>query len=502
MSLLGTPDEERAYAATEGAEVGFHTQEDEASAPYRRAGAREKKVVYALNSALRVARLHALDNSVAQEALAEFAALLGEFLATKPQVLVVAGENRLYVNGGALRKRRQGHSWLADFLQFMERMGIGGMQFRGTWDARAARSLLESFAAVGPQAPAERLRIIQTDLGRRLSPPAELTLLDPTQAAEMVASDDDEDLPDAEKATFYYARLIALCEAGHAAARAGRSPDFHVRQVRQTLMKVIEFLRTGAFQLRMLGLTTLLPPEQDPFAGHAANVTVLALAMGRLLGLSRGHLADLGFAALYHDLGRALVGREPSAQHPGERQRTALGHVLGGVGASLRGRGYGDAGLLRLVVAQEHHRVVEGYPEATGLRRPHLYSRIVAVADGFDRACQGTPWSAPLSPVRALELLDRPGASGVRHEPAVVQLLKDVLGPRPRGTVLRYPSGEIVVVVDGGARRRGRPVARRLLHADGSLDSRGTLSELKDVEAAAVIEPERLDLDWRRAVLL
>lgn len=499
-------ERERVFAATEGAEAGFQGEEDEAGAPYRRAGPRERKVVYALNSALRVSRLHALDNVVAQEALAEFAGRLSEYLQRRQQVTVVRGEQRLYINGASIKGRRHGHSWQADFLQFMERMGIGGLVFRGSWDVPAVRALLEAVSAVGSQAPEERLKLIVSGVQRLLRPPAALELLDPEAASALVASDQDEDLPDAERATFYYARLVALVEASHAAVKDSRSPDFHVRQVRQTLMKVVEHLRTGAFQLRLLGLTVLLPGEQDPWAGHAVNTCVLALAMGRLLGLSRGHQADLGFAALYHDTGRAVCGRQPSTNRAGERRQSALGHVNAGVTAALRGKGYGDAGLVRLIVAQEAHRVLDGYPEGSGLRPPHLYSRIIAAADGFDRLCQGTPWAPPQSPPRALanlagSKLGEEFQAG-RLEPAVLKLLTDVLGAYPRGTLLQSPAGELVVVVDGGARRKGRPVVRRLLHADGAPDTRGTLSELGAPAAARVVEPAEVDLDWRRAVLL
>lgn len=491
-------ERDRLGAAEEG--------EDDAGAPHRRAGPAERKVVYALNSALRVSRLHALDNVVAQEALAEFAGRLSDYLSRRPQVTVIRGDQRLYINGAAIKGRRQGHSWQADFLQFMERMGIGGLTFRGSWDEAAVRALLEAFAAVGAQPPEERLKIVAAGVERLLRPPAELELLDPSAASELVAPDQDEELPDADRAAFHYARLLALVEASHAALRESRPLDAYARQVRQTLMKVVEELRAGAFQLRLLGLTVLLPGEQDPWASHAVNTCVLSLAMGRLLGLARGPMADLGFAALFHDAGRALVDRLPSTNRAGERRQSALGHVGAGVTAALRGRGHGDAGLLRLIVAQEVHRVLDGYPEAGGLRPPHLYSRVVAAADAFDRLCQGTPWSPPLSPVGALGRLGGPAPGeelpAGRLDPAIHELLVDVLGPYPRGTLLLLPGGELVVVVDGGARRQGRPLARRLLHADGAPDPHGTLSEVAAPASARVLEPAAVDLDWRRAVLL
>lgn len=489
------PETSPLLRATEGAEAGFATvQADDDQGPIRRAGPLEKKVVSTLTSALKVSRLHALDNIVAVEALGELATALGELLQTKEEATLVLGDRRLFINGAALRARRTGHSWMDDLLEFLERMGLGGIVFRGRWSRDDLKELLGAFAGVKSRDPAGRQRELMLAV-ERIKEPAQVDLLDPESARALVAEGDEANIPEPRRALFYYARLLALAEASHVAVRAGRSPDFHVRHLRTTFMKIIEYLRTGLFQVRLMALTAQPPPQVDTLAGHAAAVTCLALAMGRLLGLSRGGLADLGFAALYHDLGRVALGREAALDGPGEDPATAHGHVGGGVAAALRGRGFGDGGLLRLVVASEHHRLADGFPDSAGLRRPHLYSRLVGVADAFSNLEQGTPWSAPVSPALALERLR---ADRDHHEPELVQLLEDVLGRRPRGTLLRLPSRAVAVVVDGGARRGHRPIARQLLHPDGSRDDRRPLLE---VEGGEVLAPYALGLSWHGALL-
>src|SRR5581483_3656095 len=208
---------------------------------------------------------------------------------------------------------------------------------------------------------------------------------------------DESKLSDAERAAFYYARLVALAEVGHNAVADGKAPDVQIKLTRLAFVRIIELLRAGIFEARLLALTALPYDERDPLASHAANVSVLALALGRLLGLKRGALADLAFAAYWHDVGRAPGFRgEAGAGKPDAQASQA--HIAKGVAVALRGRGYGDAGLLRVVVAQEHHVKTDGYPQLEGDRGVHPLSRLVGVANAFDELEHGTPWAKALGP--------------------------------------------------------------------------------------------------------
>lgn len=458
---------------------------EEEQGPSRRVGPLERAMVMALTSALKVARLHELDNVVAVQATAELTSALGAALAARADegITLVLGDRRLLVDGAPLRGRRGGHSWMQELIEVLERMGLGGLRVGGAWSQEAVKALLSAFASVRAREPAERAREL-LGLVAAIPPPARLDLLDPDAARAAGGSEADEArVPEPRRALHYYARLLALAEDAHAAVRAGGSPDGNARHLQTTLMKIVEYLPTGRFEARLLALTAQPPPRDDPLAGHAAATACLAMAAGRLLGLSRGHLVDLGLAAVFHDLGRALVGREPALDGPGESPASAAGHVAAGVAAALRGgKGQAEGGLLRLVVMAEHHR-------EAGAER-HLFSRLVALVDDFSNLELGTPWSAPVSPVEALRRLRG------RHEPALVALLTDLLGPRPRGTLLRTAAGEVVVVVDGA---RPAPLGRRLLRADGARDEALTLLEVD--APGEPLAPYAQGLDWPRALL-
>jgi hypothetical protein len=220
------------------------------------------------------------------------------------------------------------------------------------------------------------------------------------------------------------------------------------------------------------------------------------MAMGRLLGLRRGYLIDLGFAASYHDLGRALLGKQALFQAGGRELDESGAPTLWGVGCSLRARGFGSGGLLRVAVSQEVPRVLRADAGSAGLRAPHVFSKLIAVASAFDRLCNGTPWEPPLGPTQALARL----ADERRAPHDVYKLLRDVLGPRPRGSVLLLPSGETGVVIDGGARRKGTCVVRVLTLPGGVEASRQLLREVPP-DVGEVVPASEVQLDWPRALL-
>jgi len=467
--------------------------DDEPVGPFERASDADRDLLHALHAALRVTRLHALDNVVAVEAVQDLASRLADCLAAEEHVTVVAGERRLFVNRGAVPIRRHGYSWEEDFMESLARGGLGGLILSGEWGEGACRTLLAAMNQPGEQA-GERARAAVAYLGEHLVPPAEGRLITPTQAQSLMEEAGDERLPAVERANLYYARLLALAEQVGRLAAAGSDPDEVSRPLRQTLIRLIDRLGPDepVFTTRLLGLTYLPAPSRDPWAVHAACVTVLALVMGRLLGLKRGELGDLGFAAFFHDAGRWITGREAATgANGGEHRRTTGGHVLSGLGALLRGRVGGEGGLYRLVVAQEVHRVVDGYPDSPELGAPHPLTWLVGAADAFARLEAGTPWEPPVGPAAALRRLREAG-----HDPAVVALLADALGRYPRGTLLRLYSGEVAVVVDGGPRRGDLPIGRRLVFADGEPDPGRELLELQlaDVEE---LGPQELDPGWR-----
>lgn len=472
--------------------------EQEGGLSFLRAGRPEADLLSRLANALRVSRLHSLDNVAARETLGELEKGLTRFLSTHERAQALVGEGRrVYVNGRLVRGGRSAGPGAEDLADALERAGAGGLLLTGLWNASSAKALVAAFAPVpGAANEAARFEAIRKGLAA-VPPPAHAQVYDRPTAAALAKEEEAGYASESQRAAFYFSRLLALADAAHAAAGLGRSPDVLGRHLRQTLMKIVDALEHPLFEQRLLACGVLDPEGVHALAAHAARVTVLAILMGRTLGLSRGNQGDLGFAALFHDLGRVGAERQQGA---GDREdpSTLERHTQETVRIALRSRTYTAAGLLRLVVGLEHHRAADGVPAADVLGEPHVFSLIVGVADAFDRLEHGLPWRRPVGAAQALRTL---AADPARYPPEVVALLADAIGRTPRGTILQLRSGDVAVVVAGGARQGNRPVIRRLTLSTGAPDPARTLAVLGAAsEVAAELDPD-VPVDWRAAVL-
>src|SRR5207247_6343596 len=122
--------------------------------------------------------------------------------------------------------------------------------------------------------------------------------------------------------------------------------------------RVVQPLVDGAFSSEpvVVGLSTLTHHDQYTYA-HAVNVTLVAVTMGHFLELDRRALADLGVAALLHDVGKSVVGAHifhPLEGFTDEERAAAESHPLEGAKLLARSTALNPTTLRCMRVALEH----------------------------------------------------------------------------------------------------------------------------------------------------
>lgn len=118
---------------------------------------------------------------------------------------------------------------------------------------------------------------------------------------------------------------------------------------------------------------------------HETNVSVLTIFQAEALGLTGEALHDAGLAGLLHDVGKLFVPKEiiEKKETLNEQEWNAIKlHPFYG---ALYLSALPDVSKTAVIAAYEHHMKFngEGYPQ-TKIRKQHLISQIVAIADVFD----------------------------------------------------------------------------------------------------------------------
>jgi HD-GYP domain-containing protein (c-di-GMP phosphodiesterase class II) len=171
-----------------------------------------------------------------------------------------------------------------------------------------------------------------------------------------------------------------------------------------------------------LKLMAAMKSADDYTFTHASNVAVLTMFQAEALGFKGSHLKDVGFAALFHDIGKTHI----PAQILGKPDKLATEEWVVMQTHPLHGARHLTKlqGITRLagIVALEHHIQYDGggYPYTGGEWRPHLVSQLVSIADTFDALKTVRPYRDALSQSTAIDILLK--GCGTQLNPALVRV--------------------------------------------------------------------------------
>ena len=269
--------------------------------------------------------------------------------------------------------------------------------------------------------------------------------------------------------------------------RMGRAPN--IKKIKRVVQAIVDQILNE--ETSLFGLTTLRDYDEYTFT-HSVNVCIFAVALGRRLGLSKLQLYDLGLAALFHDIGKARVPVDvlnKSTVLSEEEWRAIANHPWLGVLSLFQMRGATDLPYRSMVVAYEHHMKYDltGYPRPVRPRAIGIFSKIVAVVDGFDAATTRRAYqSDPLSPAAVLqEMRDNPKRG---MDPVVVKAFINLLGLYPVGTLVVLDTFELGIVhaANPNPEKMSRPIVRIVTDPQGNLLFPGTLTDLAEQTASGV----------------
>ena len=198
---------------------------------------------------------------------------------------------------------------------------------------------------------------------------------------------------------------------------------------------------------------------------HSINVSILAVILGKHLGLDKTALLKLGLAGMYHDVGKAKIP-ENILNKPGkltkEEFQIMKGHPLEGY-RIMQGQKDLDPEILRAVV--EHHERHDGTGYPRGLKSEDIgrFSRIISVVDVYDALTSRRVYKEAMAPAKALGLMYQWRDKDFFHN-AVEHFIRCV-GVFPVGSFVRLTGGEHGLVTSTSAMRPTRPEVKVIMDA-------------------------------------
>jgi HD-GYP domain-containing protein (c-di-GMP phosphodiesterase class II) len=449
-----------------------------------------------LYTAFRSLKLYPIENTQVQTALDEMLKTTKHLLDVEREIELRMQGEFIFVNSTRLRLDLDNYASFSHILGVFRQCGIGAIRFDEGVDRRQLQlfvSLLLSYAAKEAP-PEEKLSQIAQKLGE-----GSVTFISVEPAVET-----DEDQQDAERqkeaAKRTYAQSVAVTKEVINSIRMGRTAN--VKKVKRAVQAIVDQVLNN--EASLVGLTTLRDYDEYTFT-HSVNVCIFSVALGRKLGFGKLQLYDLGLAALFHDVGKSRVPVEVLNKHGGltdEEWRIMTAHPWLGVLTLFGIRGYGEIPYRGMIVAYEHHMKSDltGYPKSIRPRELSIFSKIVAVADGFDAATSRRVYqTVPIQPDQVLkEMWENPRRG---YDQVVVKAFINLIGVYPVGTCVILDTYEVAIVhaANADVSEVHRPVVRIVATPEGALQQPGILADLalRDAQGAyprtivKVTDPEK-----------
>lgn len=206
-------------------------------------------------------------------------------------------------------------------------------------------------------------------------------------------------------------------------------------------------------------------------AAHPVNVTVLALLLGKALGMPSEQLQHLGVAAMLHDIGKQQLppdAREARPHMTAEQREAYEGHVGASVAVAQR---MGVAVDVLTAIAQHHETVDgEGFPLRLIAEDISPAGQILALVNTYDRLCNPAQDVAAHTPHEALSILFAQRRH--QYDLETIKAFVRIMGVYPPGSVVQLSDQRYGLVVSVNA---ARPLKPRLIAYDARVPKQEAL---------------------------
>jgi HD-GYP domain-containing protein (c-di-GMP phosphodiesterase class II) len=457
------------------------------------------QLVTQLNVLIKTARIHGRTNSALDKPVESMLVLI-KTLASEHPILLRLQNDFLFLGDSHLKMSSQQMAVFTSIIEFLNKWKVGGISFASSVESKDLREWAYLFVTLDPERhhlddlteamSRAEVKGIELEEPRVLQVSAQdgLAGLPGVSAGPQTAKDEAKHHNRVSARNGYAGAAAAVSDLTQTVRRGG---TISFKQAKRAIQNIIEVMLRD--EASLLGVANLRCHDQYTH-NHSVNVSLLSMALGNRAGYPKIELADLGLAALFHDVGKCAISLD-ILNKPGEFTKeewdVMRSHPIEGVFSLVQLRGLGNVPARMAAASFEHHMNYDysGYPKLGVPWKQTIASRIVTIADCYDAMTSSRVYRRePISPPNVLKLMF--AKSGQAFDPILLKLFVNCVGILPIGTLVMLDSNQLAVVLKPADDKVNaeRPLVRVITDVEGNpMDDGPELDLIQQDEAGSYL---------------
>lgn len=440
------------------------------------------QLITQLNTLIKTSKIHGRANAALDKPVETMLTLI-ETLAHDQPVTLWVQDDFLFLGNNHLRVTAQQMLVVSSILDNLKKWKIGGLTFASSVSSKEIREFAHLFVSLDPTTKSiDDFRQELTTLavtGIELNDPRFLNL------KEDRAEDGDAKARHKARSKSAYGKATDAVGNLTQSSRDGKALNF--KQAKRAIQNIVDLMSQD--ESTLLGLTTLRCHDQYTH-NHSVNVALLSMALGNRVGYPKVDLADLGLAALFHDVGKCAISLD-ILNKPGEftqeEWEIMRSHPTEGILTLVALRGIVNIPARMASASFEHHMNYDcsGYPKLAVPWKQRIASCVVTIADCYDAMTSSRVYRRePMSPSKVLSMMLE--KSGKSFHATLLKLFVNCVGIIPIGSLVVLDSDQFAVVLKPAVEKTDseRPFVKLITDAQGTPIDNGPEIDLTEKDDA------------------
>lgn len=416
-----------------------------------------KDIINQLAVIIRTVAIHDAGNIAVTTAVDKFIALVNPLISSEGELVLELGGEFFYINETRIRYSLE---YLPNFdflIREFKKRGLGSIVFKGILKAGDMQTFLKAFiSSVFSQTPFETLAEDTADI--------DSLSVGKLRKVKEKEAEGEFDIRRVVKKSYFNA--VSYTRGVINKIKSGEKVN--IKKAKRVVESMVDLILEE--EQLLLGMTAIKDYDEYTYH-HSVNVSILSVALGQRLGLSKKVLTELGLVALFHDIGKMEIPSEilnKPTSFTDDEWNMMKKHPFWGVRAILRLRGFDTTSIRAAIVAFEHHMSYDlsGYPRTRKPFELDFFSKIISLADQYDGMTSSRIYSRiPMPPDRALSLMME--RAGTQLDPILFKFFINMIGVFPVGTLVMLDTKELGLVYQSDAMFLDRPKVLVIINSKG-----------------------------------